>query len=113
MTTEEVETLADSYGLLGIESESGELPMAYELMQNYPNPFNPITNIKFQVPKAGHVKIFVYNILGQRVATLLDKEMKVGKHLVTFNATRFATGIYFYRIQTDGFMQTKKMMLLK
>ena len=87
--------------------------MTYKLMQNYPNPFNPNTNIRFQIPKDGHVTISVYNSLGQQVATLVDRNLKSGVHRVTFDAAKYSSGIYLYKIQAADFMQVKKMILLK
>lgn len=82
-------------------------------MQNYPNPFNPTTTIQFQTPQAGHVKITVYNTLGQLVTTLVDGNMKAGIHKVTFDAADYATGVYFYRLKVNDFSKVKKMLLLK
>ncbi|MBN1482897.1 T9SS type A sorting domain-containing protein [candidate division KSB1 bacterium] len=85
----------------------------FHLAQNYPNPFNPSTNIEFEILKDSHVKLSVFNILGQPMATLMDQELKSGTHQVTFDAVNFPAGIYYYRIQANGFSQVKKMMLLK
>ena len=89
------------------------LPESFELSQNYPNPFNPTTAISFALPKAAQVSLTVFNILGQEVARLVDGPMAAGTHQVTFDASNVASGIYFYRIQTDGFTEQKKMVLLK
>ena len=85
----------------------------YILSQNYPNPFNPVTRINYQIPKLSHVTIKVYNILGQEVATLVNEEKMAGNYSVEFNATRFASGVYFYRMQAGDFVSTKKLILLK
>jgi len=82
-------------------------------MQNYPNPFNPTTTIKFALPKESHVKLSVYNILGQEVATLVNGIMQAGYHRVNFDATGLNTGMYIYKIQADGFVMMKKMMYVK
>lgn len=106
-------------GGLGFESITvsllgkGSLPDAFALMQNYPNPFNPSTMIRFDLPKPTHVTIRVYNVLGQEVAVLVDAMKEAGEHSVEFDANSFATGLYFYRIDSDSFSETKKMMLLK
>jgi len=114
MSDAEVKDMWDDYGIVtGIENGPGAVPLTYALGQNYPNPFNPSTTIKFQTPKAGLVTITVYNTLGQRVTTLVNKNMKSGVHQLTFNAARFSSGIYFYRMKAEGFTQVKKMMLLK
>ena len=96
-----------------VASEPSATPTTFALMQNYPNPFNPNTNIQFQILKHGHVTISVYNSLGEQVATLVDGNMNSGTHHVTFDAADFSSGIYYYRIQADGYSQVKKMLLLK
>jgi hypothetical protein len=94
-------------------SEGDGLPGTYLLEQNYPNPFNPATTIDYALGKAGNVKLIVYNVLGQKVATLVDGHMDAGNHTVLFNARSLASGVYFYRLETQAFTQTKKMLLLK
>jgi len=89
------------------------IPTEWALDQNYPNPFNPETKIAFALPKDGHVQLDVYNILGQKVATLADDNMPAGYHSVTWKADDVASGIYFYRLKADEFTQTRKMTLLK
>ena len=89
------------------------LPEAYALAQNYPNPFNPVTQMSFDLPKASHVTLTVYNVLGQEVDVLLDGKMEPGRHRVEWDANAFSTGVYFYRIAADNFTETKKMLLLK
>ncbi len=86
---------------------------SYELRQNYPNPFNPSTTIEFAIPQANMVKLTVYDILGREVVRLLDNRMDAGRHAVTFDASRLASGVYFYRLQTPDKVMHKKMMLLK
>jgi subtilisin family serine protease len=90
-----------------------QIPKTYVLMQNYPNPFNPVTNIRYGLPKAGHVEIVLYNILGQRVVTLVNEHKKAGYHLIYFNANQYASGMYIYRMKSDNFTKVKKMILLK
>ena len=90
-----------------------EIPDNYALMQNYPNPFNPATDIAFALPKAAHVKLSIYNVLGQEVTILQDDMMEAGQHVINWDARDRASGIYFYRISADDFSETKKMMLLK
>jgi hypothetical protein len=85
----------------------------YQLLDNYPNPFNPETTIKFNIPKAGYVNLQVYNLLGQTVATLVDKEMAAGQYTTSFKADHLPSGVYFYRIQASDFLMTKRMVLLK
>lgn len=85
----------------------------FELTQNYPNPFNPTTTIKFYLPKTSKVTIDVFNTLGQKVATVVDKKMKSGKNEIVFDASEFASGIYYYRMSAEDFSMTKKMVLMK
>ena len=83
------------------------------LYQNYPNPFNPLTTIKYQIPETGRVTLKVFDILGQKVVTLTDKEQLAGNYEVEFDAKGLASGIYFYKLQTELYSSTKKMLLLK
>lgn len=85
----------------------------YKLNQNYPNPFNPTTNIEYQVPEQVHVKLTVYDILGQRVATLVDEQMNPGAYVTEFNGSRLASGVYIYRLEAGSFTQTRQMMFVK
>ncbi|WP_153038449.1 T9SS type A sorting domain-containing protein [Balneola sp. EhC07] len=96
-------------------SNEGELglPKEFSLRQNYPNPFNPSTNIEFALPEQAVVSLKVYNLLGREISTLVSGRMSAGIHKIEFNASGLSTGLYFYRIQAGGFMQTKKMMLIK
>ncbi len=89
------------------------LPESFGLMQNYPNPFNPSTQISFSLPNAENVNLSVYNVLGQKVITLVDGQMEAGVHVVQFDGSNLASGMYFYRIDTEGFSETKKMIMLK
>lgn len=86
---------------------------SYELVQNFPNPFNPATTINFSIQKEGMVTLKVYNILGQEVATLVNEFKNAGAHTINFDASKLSSGIYLYRIDSNGFTQTKKMMLIK
>jgi len=97
----------------GIQPIGNVIPDNFQLSQNYPNPFNPVTNINFSIPKSGFVKLEVYDILGKVVATLVNENVKAGNYKVDFNASNFSSGVYFYRINTDGFSDIKKMMLVK
>ncbi|MDO8469396.1 MAG: T9SS type A sorting domain-containing protein [bacterium] len=93
--------------------EVGGFPETFSLSQNYPNPFNPSTVIGFQLTVGGSVLLTVYNLLGQQVATLVDEKLTSGKYEVTWNARNVPSGTYFYRLQTNGFVATKKMVLVK
>ncbi len=92
---------------------SSQLPPTFVLWQNYPNPFNPVTEIRYSLPKDGYVTIHVYDLLGQKVATLVDERQAAGFKSVTWNATPFPSGIYFYHIQAEKSSQTRKMILIK
>ena len=98
-----------------ITSNKDELSVKdYKLYQNYPNPFNPITTIKYDLPKESRVVLSVFNILGEKVITLVDQIQKAGTYKNTFNGNNLASGVYFYRINIDNkFVQTKKLMLIK
>jgi hypothetical protein len=89
------------------------IPEAYEMFQNYPNPFNPVTHIRYGIPTASEVNIEVYNSLGQRVAVLENDYQTAGYHVVDFDAARFPSGIYFYRIDAGSFHKMMKMILMK
>ncbi|MBU1652105.1 T9SS type A sorting domain-containing protein, partial [bacterium] len=89
------------------------IPEVYSLEQNYPNPFNPTTEIAFNLPAASNVELTVYDTMGRSVATLFSGNLNAGRHLVTFDASHLASGIYFYRIDADGFSDLEKMALLK
>ncbi|MBL1211976.1 MAG: T9SS type A sorting domain-containing protein [Ignavibacteriae bacterium] len=89
------------------------IPEEYSLAQNYPNPFNPSTTIEYTMPEAGLVKIVVYNVLGQEIVSLVNQMKSQGSHKVTFDASNLPSGIYFYKMESNNFVQTKKLMLLK
>jgi len=102
----------------GIQSKVNVVPTEFALEQNYPNPFNPSTKIEFQIPRASRVSLKVYNSLGEEVVTLADIVMNAGSHSVEWNGrNRFnatvASGVYFYRLTAENFVQTKKMLLVK
>lgn len=90
-----------------------EAPAKFELAQNYPNPFNPTTKIDFSVPSNSNVKLTVYNVLGQQIAILANGFMKSGNHTVDFNAAGLNSGLYFYKLESNGVSLVKKMMLVK
>jgi hypothetical protein len=100
-----------SGSLTGIENS--ELPVNFKLSQNYPNPFNPVTKIAYALPKSGLVTLRVYDILGKEVATLVNEVKNAGNYSVDFSASNFTSGVYFYKIETNGFSDIKKMMLIK
>jgi subtilisin-like proprotein convertase family protein len=100
-------------GITGIEPVSSNIPDVYRLHQNYPNPFNPVTNIRYDLPKANHVKLVVYDILGREVKTLVNEFKNAGTYELNFDATNLASGTYFYRIDAGDFVDIKKMVLIK
>ncbi len=95
-----------------IEVDAG-LPKVFALEQNYPNPFNPTTVISYQLPVAGNVSLKLYDVLGKEVMTLVNGRQEAGAYNFNFNASSLSSGVYFYRLQSGNFVQTKKMMLVK
>jgi len=88
-------------------------PTIFALSQNYPNPFNPITTIEYQIPKTSQVDLSIYNLLGQKVATLVTEKLTPGNYKYTWDASGFASGIYYYKLSTPEFTKTKKLILLQ
>ena len=105
------------YGMPKTEEQNVEemsmLPLVYRLGQNRPNPFNPQTTIHYALPEAGLVRIDIFNIRGQKIVTLVDRDMPAGYHQATFDAARLPSGIYFYRLTTGNFSDIKRMVLMK
>jgi len=95
-----------------VEDDSAK-PSAFSLGQNSPNPFNPATSIEFTIPDAGFVELTVYNAMGQIVTHLVDRSLPAGTHRAVFDGSRLASGVYFYRLAAPGYVQTRKMMLIK
>ncbi|GAB4367242.1 MAG: hypothetical protein Kow0042_07740 [Calditrichia bacterium] len=83
------------------------------MLQNYPNPFNPVTNIPFSLPEASHVKLEIFNLLGERVTVLLYERKPAGEHNVIFDGSQLSSGVYLYRLRAGEFEQVRKMLLLK
>ncbi|HEY3296072.1 MAG TPA: T9SS type A sorting domain-containing protein [bacterium] len=100
-------------GGAGVDDPVAARPSGYELADNYPNPFNPSTSIQFVLPRASRVSLTIYNLLGEEVASLVDGMLSEGSHTVQFNGSTMGSGVYFYRLKTDGFVSTKKMIMLK
>ena len=92
---------------------SSIIPEKYILHQNYPNPFNPTTKIKFELPKSSYIKLIVYDLLGREVAKLVNEKLTTGSYETEWDALRFASGIYFYKLVANDFSETKKMLLIK
>lgn len=105
-------------GVINVQSptiikQNENISLTYSLKQNYPNPFNPTTNISFSIPKSGFVKIAVYNEIGKEIETIVNQNMNEGSYTVNYNASKLSSGIYFYRISSGDFSDTKKMLLIK
>jgi hypothetical protein len=98
--------------VLGIVPEL-EIPREYALYQNYPNPFNPVTKVNFDLPERTFVKINVFDITGKVVKTLVNEERNSGKYVISFDGSDLSSGIYYYKLETDKFTDTKKMVLVK
>ena len=99
-----------------IPVNAGTVPSAitdFKVEQNYPNPFNPITTIEFDLPKTSQVSLKVFNILGEEVAILLSASLLSGSHSFTWDASNLPSGVYLYRLETDSYIETKKMVLTK
>ncbi|MCJ7554887.1 MAG: T9SS type A sorting domain-containing protein [Ignavibacteriaceae bacterium] len=117
----------DTSFVVSVEDEKGTIPTEFKLYQNYPNPFNPVTKIKYTIPtsplnpspyqgegqRERLVTLKVYDILGNEVATLVNEEKPAGNYDLTWNAASFPSGVYFYQLRADDFVQTRKMVLLK
>jgi len=118
------QALTDMGEVTGINDEEENfsiIPREFDLNQNFPNPFNPTTVIEFALPVKSKVELSVYNLLGEKIVTLVNEEKHAGNHQVLFNAINLSSGIYFYKLQAgdpsassgQSFVQTKKMILLK
>jgi photosystem II stability/assembly factor-like uncharacterized protein len=105
-------------GSIWVGKISSEVPDKFLLYQNYPNPFNPMTNIKFTIPsnvksQTSNIKLVVFDILGKEIATLVNEKLEVGTYEVSWDASQYPSGVYFYKLNTENFSETKKMILLK
>jgi len=114
-------TAVDTFGIMGVSTltditgvqEKPEIPVVFSLKQNYPNPFNPSTMIEYGIPEESFVTLTVYNLLGQSVATLINEQQHAGTYGVSFDASDYPSGIYFYKITAGKFVSTHKMILMK
>jgi hypothetical protein len=97
----------------GLATVAGGLPTGYRLEQNSPNPFNPVTAIQFAVPHESQVRLKVYNLAGQEVAALVDQPLAPGAYRINWDASRLVSGVYIYRLEAEGFVQTKRLLLMK
>ncbi|MFZ0389625.1 MAG: T9SS type A sorting domain-containing protein [Calditrichia bacterium] len=100
-------------GIHEIHHPTSVIPAKVSLSRNYPNPFNPTTTIQFELPESGLVQLSVYNILGEKVAALVDGHRSAGAYTVTWNAERMSSGVYFYRLETGSGIETRRMLLMK
>ena len=99
--------------VLSLEHNDLNFPSTFSLLQNYPNPFNPSTNIQFSISQTSFVTLEVLNVLGERVGILVSEELSVGTYNFNWDASNLTSGIYFYKLQTEGYVETKKMVLLR
>ena len=99
--------------MTGITYPTEEVPAVYSLWQNFPNPFNPVTTIKYQIPHRSNVSLKVYDILGNKIAELVNEEKSAGVHKANWNAANLSSGVYFYQLKAGSYTETKKMILLK
>ena len=114
ITNENLANINFNFGYpIGVKSQETNYPGIYSLYQNYPNPFNPVTEIKYDLPASSLVKISVYDILGKEIAVLKNEKQSAGTYNVEWNASNFASGVYIYKIETNGFIQSRKMVLIK
>ena len=98
---------------IGIKNISTEVPSEYSISQNYPNPFNPTTIIKFKIKDSKFVSLKVYDNLGKEISSLVNEKLQAGTYEATFDASQFPSGVYFYRLNSEGFSETKRMLLVK
>ena len=99
--------------LLTTKNKRNTIPFSYSLYQNYPNPFNPSTKIKFDIKQSSNTKLIIYNILGKEIATLVNEKLNAGSYEVDWDGSGYPSGVYFYKLTTDGFSDVKKMILIK
>ncbi|MBN1633836.1 MAG: T9SS type A sorting domain-containing protein, partial [Ignavibacteria bacterium] len=99
--------------ITGITPVIVTVPENYSLSQNYPNPFNPVTKINFSIAKSGLVTLKIYDILGKEVSTLINQNMNAGTYVTDFDGANLSSGVYFYRLEVNGFSEVKRMTLLK
>jgi len=99
--------------MLGIGAQTSDLPVAFNLSQNRPNPFNPVTRMSYSLSKASPVRLVVYNLMGQRVITLIEKHQQPGYHTATWDGRGFSSGIYLYWLTAGEYSEVRRMTLLK
>ena len=102
-----------SGGVTNLQNISSEIPTSFSLGQNYPNPFNPSTTIKFDIPKSANVKISVFDITGKEIETLVNEKLNAGTYQTEWNGMSYSSGVYFYKMITNNYTETKRMLLIK
>ena len=108
------ETFKVNASVTNVEEPSVDgLPTKFALNQNYPNPFNPSTSISYNIPESGLVELNVYDMLGNKIKTLVNEQKSAGNYEVRFDASNLSSGMYIYRLITSGFTETKKMLFMK
>ena len=108
-----IQNALDGATLVSAGHDRPNVPGIFRLEQNYPNPFNPTTTITYELPQAAHVRLTVCDILGREVQMLLNEMKQPGRYETTFNASKLASGVYFYRLRAGDYMSTKKLILLR
>ena len=103
---------AELLSFVSVETDT-EMPMDFMLFQNYPNPFNPTTKIAFQLVSNEHVVLEIFNTSGQKIGTLINSELSLGTHMVNFDASALASGVYIYRLKAGTYAKSKKMLIVK
>ena len=99
--------------ITGLKESKNQLPLKYALYQNYPNPFNPSTTVKYDLPKATHVTLTIFDVLGRQISTIVEEEKPAGVYQVNIFVPNLPSGVYFYRFQARDYVNTKKFVLLK
>jgi enediyne biosynthesis protein E4 len=109
----QIKEIVEGSGSTEVVFNNNKTPDNFELFQNYPNPFNPVTEISYQLVETGHIRLEVFSLLGQHIATLVDNVQQAGIHKIKFDASSVPSGVYVYRLVTKGYTQQKKMLFLK
>ncbi|MBN1632607.1 MAG: T9SS type A sorting domain-containing protein, partial [Ignavibacteria bacterium] len=105
--------LRTTNGGVYVKQINSKIPERFSLYQNYPNPFNSVTKIKFDIHQSSNIKLVVYDILGKEIATLVNEKLNAGSYEVNWNASNYASGVYFCRLTTEDYTNVKKMLLIK
>jgi hypothetical protein len=113
LTKEQIETVMTGAVVADVKESKSILPAAFYLLENYPNPFNPITMINYQLPMTNEVELSIYNLVGQKIATLVSERQAAGTYRVHWDASGFASGVYLYRLHAGNYVETKKMVLVR